>query len=177
MAETTDELALVERIGRLLHATHGDHLFVHFEEAVFGNLDVKTRGVGVMTPERVFMKLDGEWSRAILWYWLCELCRVGRGLQRACKPLIGSVRTYVDKKRFFYLLTEKRPVDFRGRRERSRAREAMRGKGGIEVERVRRMSCCHYSLVALWGPVLSTREIPSPARLHSLASSGFSRKT
>ena len=68
MAETTDELALVERIGRLLHATDGDHLFVHFEEAVFGNLDVKRRGFGVMTPERVFMKLDGERSRAILWY-------------------------------------------------------------------------------------------------------------
>ena len=68
MTETTDELALVQRIGRLLHATHGDHLFVHFEEAIFGNLDVKRRGFSVMTPERVFMKLDGEWRRAILWY-------------------------------------------------------------------------------------------------------------
>jgi len=68
VTETTDELALVERIGRLLHATHGDHLFVHFEEAIFGNLDVKGRGFSVMTPERVFMKLDGEWCRAILRY-------------------------------------------------------------------------------------------------------------
>jgi hypothetical protein len=68
VAETTDELALVERIGGLLHATHGDHLFVHFEEAVFGDLDVKRRGFGVVTSERVFMKLDGERGRASLRY-------------------------------------------------------------------------------------------------------------
>ncbi len=39
MAETTDELALVQGISRLLHATHRDHLRVHFEEAVFGDLN------------------------------------------------------------------------------------------------------------------------------------------
>ncbi len=68
MAETTDELALVQRISGLLHATHCDHLPVHFDEAVFGDLDVKRRGVSVESPERVFMKLDREWRRRILRY-------------------------------------------------------------------------------------------------------------
>jgi hypothetical protein len=68
MAETTDELALVQRISGLLHATHCDHLLVHFEEAVFGDLDVKGRGVGVESSKRVFMKLDREWRRRILRY-------------------------------------------------------------------------------------------------------------
>jgi len=58
MAETTDELALVQRISGLLHATHCDHLLVHFEEAVFGDLDVKGRGVGVESTERVLMEFD-----------------------------------------------------------------------------------------------------------------------
>ena len=68
MAETTDKLALVQRISGLLHATHCDHLLVHFEEAVFGDLDLKRRGVGVVSSERIFMKLDREWRRRILRY-------------------------------------------------------------------------------------------------------------
>jgi hypothetical protein len=61
MAETTDELAVVQGISGLLHAMHCDHLLVHFEEAVFGDLDVKRRGIGVESSEGVFMKLDREW--------------------------------------------------------------------------------------------------------------------
>ncbi len=68
MAETTDELALVQGISRLLHATHRDHLRVHFEEAVFGDLNVKGRGAGIESSKRVFMKFDREWRRGILWY-------------------------------------------------------------------------------------------------------------
>ena len=51
MTETTNKLALVQRIGRLLHATHRDHVRVHFEEAFFGDLDVKGRGVGVISSK------------------------------------------------------------------------------------------------------------------------------
>jgi hypothetical protein len=68
--EATDELALVQRVSRLLHAAHSDHLLVHVEEAVFGDLDVKGRDVGVISPERVFMKLDREWRRSVVRYLL-----------------------------------------------------------------------------------------------------------
>jgi hypothetical protein len=68
MAETTNELALVQCISGLLHATHCDHLLVHFKEAVFGDLDIKGRGVGVKRSERVLMKFDREWRRRILRY-------------------------------------------------------------------------------------------------------------
>lgn len=98
MAKPTNELALVQRVGGLLHATHRDHVLVHFEEAVFGDLDVKGRDVGVISSERFFMKLDREWGRSIVRYSLDKLCRIGRGLQRPCKRLLGSVRTYADKK-------------------------------------------------------------------------------
>jgi hypothetical protein len=68
MAETSDELALVHRVGRLLHAAHRDHFLVHFEEAVLGDLYVKRRSFGVKSSEGVFMKFDCEWGRAILRY-------------------------------------------------------------------------------------------------------------
>jgi hypothetical protein len=58
MAETSDKLALVHRVGRLLHAAHRDHLLVHFEEAVFGDLYIKGRSFGVKGSEGVFMKFD-----------------------------------------------------------------------------------------------------------------------
>ena len=70
MAETTDELALVQRISGLLHATHRDHLLVHFEEAVLGDLDIEARDVGVVGSERILMEFDQEWRRRILRYWL-----------------------------------------------------------------------------------------------------------
>jgi hypothetical protein len=58
MAETSDELALVERICGLLHAAHCDHLLIHFEEAIFGHLYFERRGIGFKGSERIFMKLD-----------------------------------------------------------------------------------------------------------------------
>jgi hypothetical protein len=58
MTETTDELALVQRISGLLHATHCDHFLVHFEEAVLGDLNIKRRCVGVESSERVLMEFD-----------------------------------------------------------------------------------------------------------------------
>jgi hypothetical protein len=60
---------------------------------------ISLRGVGVESSERVSMKLDREWRRRILRYWfdkLCDLCRVGHGLQPAGKRLDGSVRTNAD---------------------------------------------------------------------------------
>jgi hypothetical protein len=54
-----------------------------------------------MALERVFMKPDGEWRRAILWYRLGKLCRVGRSLQRTGKWLIGRVRAYAGTKFLF----------------------------------------------------------------------------
>jgi hypothetical protein len=68
MTETTDELALVQRVSGLLHAAHRDHLRIQFKEAVFGDLDVKGRAFSVIASERVFMKPDREWRRTILWY-------------------------------------------------------------------------------------------------------------
>ena len=58
MTETTNEFALIQRVSGLLHATHRDHLLVHFEEAIFGDLDVKGRGFSLIGPEGVVMKLD-----------------------------------------------------------------------------------------------------------------------
>lgn len=55
MAEPTDELGLVQCIRGLLHATHRDHFFVTFKQTVFCYFDVKGRGVGVVSPKRVFM--------------------------------------------------------------------------------------------------------------------------
>lgn len=74
MAETTDELALVQRVGGLLHAAHCDHVLVHFDEAVFSDVDVKGRDVGVKSPKRIFMKLDRKWRRGIFRYSLNKLC-------------------------------------------------------------------------------------------------------
>jgi hypothetical protein len=54
MAEPTDELALVQCISGLFH-THSDHLCVVFEQTVFGYFDIKRRGVGMVSPERVFV--------------------------------------------------------------------------------------------------------------------------
>ena len=55
MAEPTDELALVQCISGLLHATHRDHILVKLNQTVFCYFNVKGRGVGVISPKRVFV--------------------------------------------------------------------------------------------------------------------------
>jgi hypothetical protein len=55
MAEPTDKLALVQCIGRLLHATHRDHICVIFEQTLFCHFDIEGRVVGVKRPKRVFV--------------------------------------------------------------------------------------------------------------------------
>ena len=60
MAETTDELLLVERICGHLHAAHDGHLPVHVDELVLGNLDIEARSVRSVSAEGVFMELDHE---------------------------------------------------------------------------------------------------------------------
>ena len=60
MTETTDELWLVERVGRLLHAADDVHLLVPLEEVLLGNLDIETGGVGAVAMEGLLMEADGE---------------------------------------------------------------------------------------------------------------------
>ena len=60
MAETTDELLLVERVGRLLHTADDVHLLVPLEEVLLGNLDIETGGVGAVAMEGLLMEADGE---------------------------------------------------------------------------------------------------------------------
>jgi len=114
MEGTTDELALVQHISRLPYVMHFDHLLVHF----VGELNFKKRGVGVESSERVFMKLDQEWRRRILWYWLDKLCalyRLGRSLQPAGKRLHGSVRTNANNNK--YTAYSETPCRLRERRK------------------------------------------------------------
>ena len=60
MAETTDELLLVERVGGLLHATNDSHLLVPLEEVLLGDLDVEAGSVRPVPVEGVLMELDRE---------------------------------------------------------------------------------------------------------------------
>ena len=58
MAETTDELGLVEGVGGHFHATHGLHVLVHFEQLIFVDLNFKGRAVAFIGAERVLVKFD-----------------------------------------------------------------------------------------------------------------------
>jgi hypothetical protein len=51
MAETTDELRLVERVGSHFHPAHRRHLAVHLKEAILGDLDLKAGTVQVVRVE------------------------------------------------------------------------------------------------------------------------------
>ena len=63
MAETANELLLVQSIRRHLHAPHGVHGLVHPEELILSDFDIERRCVGVVRMERVFVQLDAEWAR------------------------------------------------------------------------------------------------------------------
>lgn len=60
MAETTDEFGLVECVGSHLHTAHEDHVLVHADKHVLGDLDLKPWCIGLVAMEGVLMKLDGE---------------------------------------------------------------------------------------------------------------------
>ena len=60
MAEATDELRLVERVGSHLHATHGVHRLVHPEELIFRDLNLERWWVDAVTAERLIVQLNGE---------------------------------------------------------------------------------------------------------------------
>lgn len=60
VAEATDELLLVQRVGGHLHAAHGLHGLVHVKQLILGGLDLQAGRVGEMATEGVFMQLDGE---------------------------------------------------------------------------------------------------------------------
>lgn len=61
MAETTNELGFIEGVGGHFHATHGLHVFVHFEQFVLSYLNFEGRWVAFVGAERVLVKFDGEW--------------------------------------------------------------------------------------------------------------------
>ena len=56
MAETTDELGLVEGVGGHFHATHGLHVLVYFEQLTCLGLNFEGRAVAFEGAERVLMK-------------------------------------------------------------------------------------------------------------------------
>lgn len=60
MAETADELLLVERVGGHLHAPHGLHGLVHVKQLILGGLDLEAGRVGEVATEGVLVQLDGE---------------------------------------------------------------------------------------------------------------------
>ena len=63
MAETTNELLLVEGICGLLHATDGSHLLVNLEKRVLRHGHAQVRGLGPVALEGVLMELDREGLR------------------------------------------------------------------------------------------------------------------
>ena len=83
MAETTDELLLVERVGRLLHTADDVHLLVPLEEVLLCNLDIKAGCIRPVPAEGVFMELYREWLR--VGRVLVQLRCVGGGLDRPCQ--------------------------------------------------------------------------------------------
>ena len=85
MAETADELLLVEGVGGLLHAPDDGHLLVPLEELLLRDLNVEARGLRPVPAEGVLMELDGE--RLGVRRVLLQLRRVGRGLDRAREGL------------------------------------------------------------------------------------------
>ena len=51
MAETADELGLVESVSCHLHTSHERHLLVHANKHVFCDLDLKSRDIGLIAME------------------------------------------------------------------------------------------------------------------------------
>lgn len=78
MAETTDELLLVERVGRLLHTTDDGHLLVPLKKVLLRDLDIEAGRVRPVPAERVLMQLDREGLR--VGRVLVELGSIGRCL-------------------------------------------------------------------------------------------------
>ena len=88
MAETTNELLLVESVRSLLHATDGSHLLVDLEERVLRHRHAQVRGLGPVALERVFMELDREGLRVRRL--LMQGGRVRCSLEAASKGLYTS---------------------------------------------------------------------------------------
>ena len=84
MTETTDELLLVERVGRLLHAADDVHLLIPLEQALFGHVDVEAGGVRSVPAEGVLVELDGE-RRVLgrLAFWHGRVCGREDGTRQA----------------------------------------------------------------------------------------------
>jgi len=108
MAETTDELRLVEGVCSHFHATHGLHLLVHGQEVMAGDLYLEVGRFALVGVERVLMKTNSEglgWvGRGVF-----ELGSVGRSLDGAqtelglvkCQNTTGIIKkqkTYSTKK-------------------------------------------------------------------------------
>ena len=60
MAESSDELSLVQCISRHLHPPHRRHLLVQIDEEVFRDGDLEGRHVAIVGIKRLFMKCEVE---------------------------------------------------------------------------------------------------------------------
>jgi hypothetical protein len=83
MAESANELGLVQRVGSHFHAAHCCHLAVHLDEPIFRNIDLERRGVAAMRVERLLVQLQCERLRARGRESLEKLGSISRGLDRA----------------------------------------------------------------------------------------------
>lgn len=61
MAETTNQLGLVQSVCSHFHSSHSCHLLVHLKELGLGDLNLKRRQITVVGVERVLMKFHCEW--------------------------------------------------------------------------------------------------------------------
>lgn len=82
MAETADELGLVEGVRSHLHTTHGLHLPVHGQEVITSDLYLEVGLFALVGAERVLMKTDGE-GMGWVGRRLLELGSVSRSLDAA----------------------------------------------------------------------------------------------
>jgi len=82
MAETADELGLVEGVRSHLHTTHGLHLPVHGQEVITSDLYLEVGLFALVSAERVLMKTDGE-GMGWVGRRLLELGSVSRSLDAA----------------------------------------------------------------------------------------------
>lgn len=107
MAETADELGLVQSVGGHLHTAHGGHVAVHANELFLGDLDVERRHVAPVRDERVGMESECEGLGLGLGRGALDRRRVRCCLQPACESL--GRRQRIQR---YELFTRERSMDF-----------------------------------------------------------------
>ena len=56
MAKTTNELRLIEGVGRHFHTPHGGHIPIHVDKSLFGHFNFKRRRLAAIRDERLLVK-------------------------------------------------------------------------------------------------------------------------